>query len=225
MRQGGEGEDMPVRRALRILGVCGVLALAGCGGATPTAVTPRATSPTPVATLAPRSPSPPRPTSGTVGATNCDSDAVEQRIRQFIDAFNRGDQTALARFFGPDFQWYSVTEGDPTVGGRHFLAYNPQGGLVVSGPPPGERVTVGHQEILLPYFAARHAHGERLQIRHLAIDVRSDRHPADFTYELTREADDLPPGLGGPERIVKGKGAIRCPDGTSVVWSMGMAQQ
>ena len=39
---------------------------------------------------------------------------------------------------------------------------------------------------------------------------------------MTRHADDLKPGLGGPERLAEGKGAYHCKTRAFVVLSFGM---
>lgn len=43
-----------------------------------------------------------------------------------------------------------------------------------------------------------------------------------IVYVLTRYAEDLDPGLGGPDRIATGKGAINCESRRIFVWSMEM---
>lgn len=127
-------------------------------------------------------------------------------ITSFFDAFNRGDQDQLARFWmlpkASDAQgqtWYSVTEDDPKQGGRHFVAYN--------------------QSDLLAYFAKRIAQRERLQL--VMVDVGQGRGgDVGVSYVLVRQADDLKPGLGGPERFAEGKGEINCKKQMLFVWSM-----
>lgn len=128
-------------------------------------------------------------------------------VAGFLEAFNRGDQDALARSFpvqaaggvsngrSDQFQWYSVTEGDPRAGGHN--------------------VTLRSRADLLAYFVQRHEQHERLEIRSLQVNGTSGRNSVDFQYTLTRVADDL------PERPVDGKGAINCDNQTIFVWSMG----
>ena len=136
--------------------------------------------------------------------SGCGPREVAQLIMRFFDAFNNGDQEQLDRFFGFEsgFQWYSVTEGDPSKGGRHFVAYNP--------------------EDLLAYFAERHQQHERLRLITVDVAGPSWHGGVDIAYFLTRRADDLEPGLEGSERIVHGKGAINCEKQQIFVWSMGM---
>jgi hypothetical protein len=43
-----------------------------------------------------------------------------------------------------------------------------------------------------------------------------------IVYVLTRDAEDLEPGLGGPARIAFGKGAVNCESQRIFVWSMEM---
>lgn len=127
-------------------------------------------------------------------------------ITTFFDAFNRGDQAQLARFWmlpkASDAQgqrWYSVTEDDPKQGGSHFVAYN--------------------QSDLLAYFAKRIAQHERLQL--VMVDVGQSRGgDVGISYVLIRQADDLKPGLGGPERFAVGKGEINCKKQMLFIWSM-----
>jgi hypothetical protein len=65
-------------------------------------------------------------------------------ISNFLEAFNRGGSGEMARFFGTDLMWYSVTEPK-----GNFVAYN--------------------QDDLVKYFRGRHAHHERLQL--VSVDV------------------------------------------------------
>ncbi|MDP8949000.1 MAG: hypothetical protein M3N00_01995, partial [Actinomycetota bacterium] len=44
-----------------------------------------------------------------------------------------------------------------------------------------------------------------------------------IVYVLTRKAEDLEPGLGGPARIAVGKGAINCESRRIFTWSMEMS--
>ncbi len=150
----------------------------------------------------------------------CSREEVTRLVERFLDAFNRGDSAQLARFFGPRFEWYSVTDRGRESEDRHFLAYNSNGGLRLGAFPEGLKVTVGHQDILLPYFAERHAHGERLELRKLGSNYEAGRNIAHITYTLTRTAEDLELRLSKPERETLGKGAVDCTDQTLMVWSM-----
>ncbi len=215
-----------------------VVFLAACGGHSPPAavpgsatLTPAVTAPaTPVNSAAETRASTTTPAPVNV-ATNtpdlhtpptpaCSREEVTRLVERFLDAFNRGDQDQLARFFGPRFEWYSVSDRGRESGDRHFLAYNPNGGLRLGAFPEGLEVTVGHQDLLLPYFAERHAHGERLELRKLGSSYEAGRNIAHITYTLTRTAEDLELRLGKPERETLGKGAVDCTDQTIMVWSM-----
>lgn len=110
----------------------------------------------------------------------------------FVQAFNRGDLRRLNRLFArePDFQWYS-TEA------------------------PGQRFNseAKDRSSLIPYFAERHALGERLTVRSFQKNAGDN-----FEYGLVRSADDLQP------TSYDGKGATRCSTtraATIIVWSMG----
>ncbi|MDP9372863.1 MAG: hypothetical protein M3Q65_10530 [Chloroflexota bacterium] len=151
----------------------------------------------------------------------CNLDEVTRLVERFLDAFNRGDSAQLARFFGPRFEWYSVTDRGRESGDRHFLAYNPNGGLRLGAFPEDLKVTVGHQDILLRYFAERHTHHERLWMRELG-GTYDARGPAfHIGYTLGRTADDLEPRNGNSERETLGKGAVDYTDQTIMVWSIG----
>jgi len=139
----------------------------------------------------------------------------------FIDAFNRGDQERLSRLFfisegpsPPDFSeggyypwsWFSVSE----VG---------EGGRIENG-----FVTYDQGE-LLRYFAERHRHGERLgliKVSSTQAGLLGEENNVGIIFALTREAEDLDPGLGGPDRVAFGKGAINCESQRIFVWSMEM---
>jgi hypothetical protein len=136
----------------------------------------------------------------------CQPREVAQLLVRFFDAFNENDQVQLARMFGPQahrdlgspgFRWYSVTEGDPSQGGRHFVAF--------------------HSNDALAYFDERHQQSERLDLH--ALDLAPT---GDIGFVATRQANDLPPGPDGGEWPLIGKGRIDCAAKTIDVWSMGM---
>jgi len=156
-----------------------------------------------------------------VTPTSCTDASVARVLDGFIAAFNAGDQAQLDQIFGPQFVWYAVTEGDVQNGGRGFIAYGPkENGAVVVPPPAGSNITVGTRADLLPYFAARHAHREQLALRSFGGKYEALRNIYNFTYRLSRVADDLTPDLAGTDGIAHGKGAIRCADATVIVWTM-----
>jgi hypothetical protein len=151
----------------------------------------------------------------------CHPRQVAELVIDFIDAFNRGDQERLSRLFfisegpsPPDFSeegyypwsWYSVSE----VGA---------GGQIENG-----FVTYNQSE-LLRYFAERHRHGERLRLLKVSstkAGLLGEENNIEIIFVLTRDAEDLDPGLGGPARIAFGKGAINCESQRIFVWSMKM---
>ena len=114
-----------------------------------------------------------------------------------FDAFNRGDEVQLARVFGPNFHWYSATEGARARAGHHFVAFHPDEAQA--------------------YFANRRWHNERLDL--LAVNVAPT---GDISFVAGRQADDLPLGIDGGEWPVLGKGRIDCTAKTIDVWSRGM---
>ena len=129
----------------------------------------------------------------------CSLDETVQFLTDFLDAFNRGDATALPRFFPEEgvypyadkrgFQWYSVTDQS-----GHFVTYDPAE--------------------LPAWFAARHEQHERLHLLELEVAASVQFPYVSIVYRLRREADDLPP------HEVIGKGAVYCDDHTIFVWSM-----
>ena len=134
--------------------------------------------------------------------SGCRPRPVARRISAFLDAFNRGDGSA-ARYAAPELApfggWYSVTEGTPRSGGRHFVT--------------------AQQSDLVRYFAGRHSHGERLRLLEIAVGFANGLGHIEF--RIDRRADDLR-RLGVRTNVAFGKGAVRCGDGKVLVWSMGM---
>jgi hypothetical protein len=81
---------------------------------------------------------------------------------------------------------------------------------------------------LLRYFAERHGQGERLELLKVSATqdgLLDEEGNVGFVYVLTRDAEDLEPELGGPDRIATGKGAINCASRRIFVWSMEMRAQ
>ena len=81
---------------------------------------------------------------------------------------------------------------------------------------------------LLRYFAERHGQGERLELLKVSATqagLLDEESNVGFVYALTRDAEDLEPGLGGLDRIATGKGAINCASRRIFVWSMEMRAQ
>ncbi len=85
--------------------------------------------------------------------------------------------------------------------------------------------TTSNQGTLLRYFAKRHARGERMLLLKVSLTqpgLLDEENNVGFLFVLTRNAQDLAPGTGGPARIAFGKGAINCRNGQIFVWSMEM---
>ena len=180
--------------------VCVAFLLAGCG-----VVSPPGASPTPTTSSNQSAEDIIVTRDDSTLPAECSPHQVAELIVRFFDAFNRGDQEQLAGFFGSDFMWYSVTEHSADRAEyRHFVTYN--------------------RDELPRYFAQRHEQHEHLRLLKLGVGQGGD--PRGLTvgiaYLLTRQADDLKPGFGGPERLAGGKGAINCKEQTIYVWSMGI---
>jgi hypothetical protein len=78
---------------------------------------------------------------------------------------------------------------------------------------------------LLRYFAERHRQGEHLELLKVSstqAGLLGNEGNVGIVYVLTRDAEDLEPGLGGPDRIATGKGAVNCASRRIFVWSMVM---
>lgn len=156
-------------------------------------------------------------TPGTPVPAGCRPDAVSRVVDGFIDAFNRGDQAQLGRFFGPRFLFYAVNDRDAQGGNRSFVAYAPsQRGSIV----PDDRVTAVPQTDLLAYFADRHLHHERLALQTFGGSYAATTTVINFGMRLVRTADDLPAGLGGPGHLAGSKGGMDCTDGTFIGMTM-----
>jgi hypothetical protein len=158
---------------------------------TPTSTLPWALSRTPgTATTTP-------PVAATVAVSDtvCGYDEAKAVAEAFLDAYNHGDQRALAGFFGRKFMWYSATNaGEP-----HFVAHQP--------------------ERALAYFERRHALGEWLALREFHLTsadptAAPHRDTVDFWYYLDRTVE-------GQTLLAMGKGAMDCAAHEIFVWSMG----
>jgi hypothetical protein len=153
----------------------------------------------------------------------CSPQQVAGLFAEFFTELETGDAGRLARFFaqedppgkaiepaGRAFRWYSVTDGGgagPEVGGkrqplRHFVAYDVAD--------------------LLPYFAERRRQNERMQLVAVEAATSNIAGAAGGTFVVRRDADDLPPGLGGNQRTAYGKFELDCAERRFFVWSMGM---
>lgn len=123
----------------------------------------------------------------------CTPDEARAIVEGFLDAYNRGEQQALAKYFGRKFKWYSATNaGEP-----HFVSYHADGAL--------------------EYLERRHGLGERLKLREFHVSDPAGRAPRDlvnFWYILERTFE------GKTYRAV-GKGAMDCEAREIFVWSIG----
>ena len=139
----------------------------------------------------------------------CHPRQVAELVIGFVDAFNSGDRDRLSRIF-----FVSKGPSPPDFSERN---YEPWSWYTVSKISPDGKIESGFvtydQGELLRYFAKRHGKGERLRLLKVSLTQRGLLGKPDnvgFVYVLTREADDLEPGLGGPARIASGEGAVNC---------------
>jgi hypothetical protein len=146
----------------------------------------------------------------------CRPGQVARVVVEFFGRYNRGDPSAASLFAfssgsggglvgGSQRQvtganWYSVTEGDPSRGGRHVVARDPAA--------------------LADHVRDRHEHGERLRLLEVRVRYEPDG-LGHVEYRLTRRADDLE-AVGVRTSHMGGKGAIDCDERRIVAWSMGV---
>jgi len=170
-----------------------------------------AISPT-VGTTVPTAATPATP--GTPGGSlpaGCDEATITRVVHDFVAAFNRGDQGALARFFPArgsdgDHPW----SGDPDQL-RWFT-------LVRANPSKGvDALNLYTRETLLAYFADRHAQHERMRVLELIVNPAGGGPvTAAINFRIARAADDL------PEAVFFGKGGVGCAQGRIFLWSQGV---
>lgn len=130
------------------------------------------------------------------GPQACRPQRVGATVAGFFGAVNRGDSDRALAFFTRDFRWYSVTEGDPQNGGRHFVA--------------------GDLNALDDYFHERVNANERMFLLEIDVGYERARDVVHVAYNLLRTADDLTEYAAQ----AGGKGAIDCDSGRIAVWSM-----
>jgi hypothetical protein len=119
-------------------------------------------------------------------------------VVRFVEAYNKGDVRRLDRIFAPEpaFFWYSA-------------------------PGPGQRFSPAAEDraSLMPYFAARHAAGDRLRLKRWQYNGRratDDTGHFEFTFRRRT------PGVrGGRSYDAVGKGAIACARRQIIVTSVG----
>jgi hypothetical protein len=139
----------------------------------------------------------------------CSPREAAELMMRLLDAFNRGDQEQFVQFFPPTFQWYSDgwrTEIDGINIDEDYL--------FVSRP--------GNRQNLPDYVAERYQQGDRLQLYKASIMERDQRH-ALVNFQLTREADDVAPGVDGNKRYVNGSAMVVCENQTFFSLGMGIA--
>ncbi len=170
----------------------------GNGGTSPVAPHP---SPATDARATPRgTPGPP-----TVGGP-CGAARVTQIVGDFLAAFNRGDQAALAPFFPEQ----GFDPADPRNVDRLEVfsldAANPSVGI--------DHLNLHTRTTLLAYFAERQRQHEQIRLLDLQ-PLAPQGLIVGFGFTLSRQADDL------PTRTFPGKGEINCAHGTIIVWNQG----
>lgn len=153
----------------------------------------------------------------------CGPRSTAQRVIGFLDAFNRGDETALERVIADEdrFQWFSAA-----VGGLREASIYAIGARGVAGLPDAPPVSERPQ--LLRWLAKRQRAGERMRLVDISVShVRPhtwlpvDVHVAGVQYVLQRVAPDID-RLRGANLLASGKGGLSCVDGDVLVWSMGV---
>ncbi len=125
-------------------------------------------------------------------------------------------------------QLFFISEG-PSPPDFSEEGYYPWSWYSVSEVGAGGRIADGFvtydQGELLRYFAERHRHGESLgliKVSSTQAGLLGEENNVGIVYVLTRDAEDLEPGLGGPDRVAFGKGAVNCESQRIFVWSMEM---
>lgn len=115
---------------------------------------------------------------------------VRRLVEEFVDSYNSGDLLRLEGLFAQkeDFRWYFVA---------------------------GERTDdAKERETLLPYFARRHAMGDRLRLMKLDVARRVGWHGGyDFSVKLRRTSDEA-----RARGVWHGKAAADC---AIFTWSLG----
>lgn len=129
--------------------------------------------------------------------TDCSTRRMAQALADFVGRVNSGDLEGLQSAFDPDMKWLSVSQDARGMGSESF------GGR--------DGATAAN------YLADRHRMGERWTLDRLVIKERATWFDGrDITFKGTRSAQDL----GTAPRKFQGKGAVSCPDGKIIVWSM-----
>lgn len=132
------------------------------------------------------------------GPAACQPEAVGELMVDFLQKANAGTDPTSS--FASSFQWYSMTEGNPKNGGRHFVTYE--------------------RDELADYFERRASHDESMKLIELSLDYEAERDISHITYVIERTADDTA-RFG---TTVTGKGAIACGEAKIELLSMVMAK-
>ena len=154
----------------------------------------------------------------------CHPRQLAEIVVGFVDAFNSGDRNRLARIF-------FVSEG-PSPPDFAARDYEPWSWYTVSRVGASGKIESGFvtydQGELLRYFAKRHGKGERMRLLKVSLTqtgLLGKEDNVGFVYVLTREAEDLEPGLGGPARIASGEGAVNCKNRRIFAWRIDMRKE
>lgn len=139
----------------------------------------------------------------------CTPRRIARRVLAFVDAANRGNVSRARGFFSePAFQWFVVAT---PPGARDFL----------SGAP--ELATVAD------YLSARHAAGERLELRELRVNYARELRELDgaridptltaaVELSIRRTADDM---TSSDPRAYTGKALVACRRPAILMWNIG----
>jgi hypothetical protein len=134
------------------------------------------------------------------GPLSCRPAAVGQVTVELLDAISTGS-TDPSTLFASSFQWYSMTEGNPRKGGRHFVAYD--------------------LAKLERYFEGRHEQNEAMKLLELSVQYDPGRDLGHLILLIERTADDVKDVFGA---TAMGKGAVACGEGRVEVLSMAMSK-
>jgi hypothetical protein len=146
----------------------------------------------------------------------CSPVSIADALGRYFTALVDGDMATVERAFveedppgraiepaGRQFRWYSVTElSAEQKPMSHFVAYDLRD--------------------LFPYLTERRRQNERLSLVAMEIGRSSIPGAAGITFVVRREAGDLADGLGGTQRVARGKAGISCSQERIYQWSMGM---
>lgn len=154
----------------------------------------------------------------------CRPRPVAETLIRFFEAFNQGRQAELSRSF-------FVSEG-PSPPEFSPVGYHPWSWYSSSEIGAGGRITrhftTSDQGELLRYFADRHRHGETMRLLKVSLTqtgLLDEESNVGFVFVVTRDAPDLAPGLGGPDHVAYGKGALNCENLRIFAWRMDMKAQ